>query len=730
MLRSLHKNKFKQLIIPIGLLVCFSVFAAEPNKNLEFTLETPDFSTPNDNIETQSEAEISPLDPMVQAQIRDIRFSSMPGEKVKITIELNQANVEPTSFTVDSPARIALDFPNTTSKLDWRTRKIGIGPISSIAAIEANQRTRIVINLVKQVAFSTRFEDKAFILEVDAKAIASAPADKSLANFKQNKNVPTQGITSVDFRRGNAGEGRVVVTFSSNDVVADIREEGGRIVVDYLNANVVKELQQRLDVVDFATPVSTIDTFKQGNNVRMVITPNGQFQHIAYQSDNTLTIDLKPLTPAEKAEARQAEYVGEKLSLNFQDIEVRAVLQLLADFTSLNIVVSDTVKGSITLRLKSTPWDQAMDIILKAKGLSKRQTGNVILVAPASEIAEREQLELLARKQISELAPLHSELVQVNYAKAQKLAEIIKSDKNTLLSARGNITVDERTNTLLIRDTFDRLAEIRKLIGNLDIPIRQVMIESRIVIASDSFSKDMGIRFGIGGTVSGGGGSIATAGTSSGMNNVISGASFGDDDNFNINLPLGSGTNGPKAPSFSLGFLSSTAILDLELAAMQAEGQGEVVSSPRVITSNQKEALIEQGEEIPYQEASSSGASTTSFRKAVMSLKVTPQITPDDRIILDLKVNKDSRSTNTTGGGAVAIDTKEIQTQVLVENGETVVLGGIYEQQQLKEVKKVPLLGDIPFLGALFRTTSVVNAKTELLIFVTPKILKENFSLN
>ncbi|MDH5729177.1 MAG: type IV pilus secretin PilQ family protein [Gammaproteobacteria bacterium] len=567
-------------------------------------------------------------------------------------------------------------------------------------------------------------------MEVDAKAIASAPADKSLANFKQNKNVPTQGITSVDFRRGNAGEGRVVVTFSSNDVVADIREEGGRIVVDYLNANVVKELQQRLDVVDFATPVSTIDTFKQGNNVRMVITPNGQFQHIAYQSDNTLTIDLKPLTPAEKAEARQAEYVGEKLSLNFQDIEVRAVLQLLADFTSLNIVVSDTVKGSITLRLKSTPWDQAMDIILKAKGLSKRQTGNVILVAPASEIAEREQLELLARKQISELAPLHSELVQVNYAKAQKLAEIIKSDKNTLLSARGNITVDERTNTLLIRDTFDRLAEIRKLIGNLDIPIRQVMIESRIVIASDSFSKDMGIRFGIGGTVSGGGGSIATAGTSSGMNNVISGASFGDDDNFNINLPLGSGTNGPKAPSFSLGFLSSTAILDLELAAMQAEGQGEVVSSPRVITSNQKEALIEQGEEIPYQEASSSGASTTSFRKAVMSLKVTPQITPDDRIILDLKVNKDSRSTNTTGGGAVAIDTKEIQTQVLVENGETVVLGGIYEQQQLKEVKKVPLLGDIPFLGALFRTTSVVNAKTELLIFVTPKILKENFSLN
>lgn len=655
------------------------------------------------------------------ATLNDINFTSMPGNQVQITFSLSGDFAEPNSFTVDEPARIALDFANTKNKLSWRSRRVGMGNIKSIAAIEAGSRTRIVINLVKQVNYTSRVSGNDYVLTLGSGTAEKAPTLAQPGNTASFSTATEKGIKDIDFRRGESGEGRIVVTFTDASIVADIREETGKILVEYLDANLPNELQQSLDVLDFATPVKTIDTFQDGENVKMIITPTGDYEHLAYQSDNTLTIDIKPLTPAQKATVKKAQYTGEKLSLNFQDIEVRAVLQLLADFTSLNVVVSDSVQGNITLRLKNTPWDQALDIILKTKGLAMRKNGSVMLVAPSDEIASREKLELEALKQLSELAPLRSELIQVNYAKATDLSELLKSETNSLLSERGNVTVDERTNTLLVRDTIDRLTEIRKLITSLDIPIRQVLIESRIVIANDGFSRDLGSKIGVRGSKSSGSNTGMVSGTALGLSNTPQVLSQTRD--FNVNFPISE----PNPASFAIGLLTSTALLDLELSALQTEGKGEVVSNPRVITSNQKEALIEQGTEIPYLQSSSSGASTVEFKKAVLSLKVTPQITPDDRVILDLRVTKDS--VGEIFSGVPSIDTKEVQTQVLIDNGETVVLGGIFEHVQKTEKRKVPLLGDIPFLGWLFRSTSKVDEKDELLIFVTPKILKERLKL-
>ena len=656
------------------------------------------------------------------ATLKDINFSSMPGNQVQITFSLSGDFVEPNSFTVDEPARIALDFANTKNKLSWRSRRVGMGNIKSIAAIEAGSRTRIVINLVKQVNYTSRISGNDFILTLGSGTAEKSPTLTQPGNTANFSTATEKGIKDIDFRRGDSGEGRIVVTFTDASIVADIREETGKILVEYLDADLPNELQQSLDVLDFATPVKSIDTFQDGENTKMIITPTGDYEHLAYQSDNTLTIDIKPLTAAQKATVKKAQYTGEKLSLNFQDIEVRAVLQLLADFTSLNVVVSDSVQGNITLRLKNTPWDQALDIILKTKGLAMRKNGSVMLVAPSDEIASREKLELEALKQLSELAPLRSELIQVNYAKATNLSELLKSDTNSLLSERGNVTVDERTNTLLVRDTIDRLTEIRKLITSLDIPIRQVLIESRIVIANDGFSRDLGSKIGVRGSKATGNNTAMVSGTSLGLSNTPQVLSQTRD--FNVNFPVNADLN---PGSFAIGMLTNTGLLDLELTALQTEGKGEVVSNPRVITSNQKEALIEQGTEIPYLQSSSSGASTVEFKKAVLSLKVTPQITPDDRVILDLRVTKDS--VGEVFSGVPSIDTKEVQTQVLIDNGETVVLGGIFEHVQKTEKRKVPLLGDIPFLGWLFRSTSKVDEKDELLIFVTPKILKERLKL-
>jgi len=654
--------------------------------------------------------------------LQDISFSSLPGDKVQITFSISGSFTEPSAFTVDEPARIALDFANVKNKLSWRSRRVGMGNIKSIAAVEAGERTRVVINLVKQVAYTTRMTENSLVLILGSSSSESSPtiSQSGAASFQSKQ---TRGIKNVDFRRGDGGEGRVVVTFSEANMVADIREEAGKIIVEYIDADLPDNLQQSLDVVDFATPVKTIDTFTSGSNVTMIITPTGEYEHLAYQSDKTLTLDVRPITAKEKAAQKKTQYSGEKLSLNFQDIEVRAVLQLLADFTGLNVVVSDSVQGSITLRLKNTPWDQALDIILKTKGLAMRKNGSVMLVAPSEEIAAREKLELEAQKQLTELTPLRSELIQVNYAKASVLAELVQSENNSLLSERGNVSIDERTNTLLIRDTIDRLSDIRKLITSLDIPIRQVLIESRIVIANDGFSSDLGVKLGVTATEKSGNNTIFTSGNAAGFTNSPSLSGSGS--NFNLNLPVTGAASTPG--SFALGLLTDTALLDLELTALQTEGKGEIVSNPKVITSNQKEALIEQGTEIPYLQASSSGATSVAFKKAVLSLKVTPQITPDDRVILDLRVTKDS--VGEVFNGVPSVDTKEVQTQVLVDNGETVVLGGVFEQTKKVEKHKIPLLGDIPLIGWLFRSTSEIDEKDELLIFVTPKILKERLKL-
>ena len=680
--------------------------------------------------------------PLFAADLKDINFNSLPGGQVEVIFQMSGNFSKPGNFTVDEPPRIALDFADTKSKLSWHSRRIGMGNIKSITAIEAGNRTRIVINLVKKTTYTTRVSGDQVILTLGSSTNSADAQNTSIANNSTSNNnitsdipVPhTKSIDNIDFRRGDNGEGRVVVTFSDPSVVADIREESGKVIVEFMDAKLPPRLQQSLDVTDFATPVKTIDTFEDNNNVKMVITPSGNFEHMAYQSDNTLTIDIKPLTAAQQAKIKKSQFEGEKLSLNFQDIEVRAVLQLLADFTGLNIVVSDTVKGNITLRLKNVPWDQALDIILKSKGLAMRKNGTVLLVAPSKEIAQREKLELQSLQQLQQLSPLKSELIQVNYAKATALANIIKSEKSSLLSERGSVTTDERTNTLLVRDTVDRLNEIRKLVARLDIPIRQVLIESRIVVASDNFSRDLGTRLGVvstsqsGKLVSGVSTTgLSSAGVSTTVQNSIAGATAPG--LFNVNLPA-TGTANPAG--LAVGFLVNNSLLDMELSALQLEGKGELISNPRVITANQKEAYIEQGTEIPYSQASSSGATAIQFKKAVLSLKVTPQITPDDRIILDLNVNKDTviPAGSSLNSSVPAIDKKEVKTQVLVDNGETVVLGGIFEEEKTQEYSKVPLLGDIPFLGWLFRSSTNVKKKQELLIFVTPKILKEQLKIH
>ncbi len=667
------------------------------------------------------------------ADLTGISYTSLPGDKVQVKLELSEAPAgEPLSFTIDNPARIALDFPGTHLNVPSRNETIGVGVAHSVAAVEAGGRTRVVLNLVRMVPYDVKVEGDAVYVTLESAGAADvAMATASGKSMGATASATAASLESIDFRRADNGAGRVIVKLSDPSINVNMREEGGRILVDFINTRLPENLNRRLDVVDFATPVKEIDTTAQGNGVHMVITPTGDYEQLAYQTDELLTIEVKPLTKEEVAARKKKEFSGERLSLNFQNIEVRAVLQLIADFTGLNLVASDTVTGNVTLRLKNVPWDQAMDIILKSKGLAMRRAGNVIMVAPQEEIAAREKLELESQKQIAELAPLKTEFIQINYAKASDLSSLIKAEKNNLLSERGNISLDERTNTLLVQDTADKLAEIRKLIEKLDIPVRQVMIESRIVIANDDFSKDLGVRFGYSQKSSqatqGRGHLFSTIG-----GRVPGDVNFGGNTSFNTNnnenyivdLPVA----GPAgALGFAVGKIGSY-LLQLELTALQKEGRGEVISSPRVITANQKEAVIEQGTEIPYQEASSSGATSVSFKKAVLSLRVTPHITPDDRIIMDLNVNKDA--VGTLFAGIPSIDTQNVDTQVLVDNGETVVLGGVYTQEKRDDSSRVPFFGDLPYVGFLFKNTQHSKTKKELLIFVTPKILKEGVALN
>jgi type IV pilus assembly protein PilQ len=537
-----------------------------------------------------------------------------------------------------------------------------------------------------------------------------------------------QGIEDVNFRRGEEGQGRVVVDLSSSEVPVNIDREGGAIVVELPGTRIPERLRRRLDVLDFATPVKFVDIMQRGGNGRIRITPRTEdYEQLAYQSDKSLTVELKPLTEEEVAEREQAEpkYTGERLSLNFQSIEVRSVLQLLADFTGLNVVVSDSVGGTLTLRLKNVPWDQALDIILRTEGLAQRRNGNVIFIAPQQEIAQREQQQLAAAQQKQELAPLRTEYIQVNYAKAADLASIMQSEGTSLLSDRASVTVDQRTNTLLVRDTSNNLEQARQLVNRLDVPVRQVLIESRIVVANDDFNRELGVRFGVSGNATNEQAGVSGSGVVAGQYATQPGATAPVNGDYNVNLPV---TNPAGSIGLALAELPFGSLLQLELSAMQAEGRGEIISTPRVITANQSEAVIEQGVEIPYQEASSSGATSVSFKKAVLSLTVTPQITPDDRVIMDLAITRDS--VGQIFANIPSVDTRELQTQVLVDNGETVVLGGIYEQDKNNTVNRVPFFSDLPVVGTLFKSTVRSNDKSELLVFVTPKIVKGQAGLD
>ena len=686
-------------------------------------------------------------------RLQDIQVQSLPGQRVELRLILSGTAPEPLAFTIDDPARIALDLPETTLGLSSRRRDVNLGPLDTILTAEANGRTRVVLNLDTMVPYETRRSGNTIYITLGAK-----PSDSSVTQFagsaapsaqRSYSSSGSRSIISVDFRRTRDGGGRVMVTLSDPSTPVDIRQEGGRVVAVFKDTDLPAELMRRLDVMDFATPVTTVDTLRTNLDTRIVITAEGKYEQLAYQSDNEFTIEINPVatdTDQLSLFSETKDYDGQRLTLNFQDIETRAVLQLLAETSNRNIVVSDTVQGNVTLRLRNVPWDQALDIVMTTKGLDMRQNGNVIIVAPAEEIAARETADLEARAAINELEPLYSEFLQVNYAKAADLAELISQSEgqNSMLSERGSVAIDDRTNTLLVQDTVSRLQDIRRLVRTLDIPIRQVLIESRIVVVSDDFSRDLGVRFGATGyKANSSDGATVVSGTGVGTDTMI-GSILGNladpangtifpiqlpdlNNRYNVNVPIQN-----PAGRFSIAVLETEYLVDLELTALESEGRSEIVSTPRVITANQKEARIEQGVEIPYQESASSGATTTQFKKAVLSLTVTPQITPDDNIIMDLRVSKDNVGelvASATGGFVPSIDTRAVETQVLVRDGQTVVLGGIYETVRRETVNKVPFLGDIPGVGFLFRSTQKVENKAELLIFVTPRILTEGSSI-
>ena len=685
-------------------------------------------------------------------RLEDIQIQSLPGQRIELKLILSGTAPEPLSFTIDDPARIALDLPETALGLSSRRRDVNLGPLDTVLTAEANGRTRVVLNLDSMVPYETRRSGNTIYITLGAEGgdesmstqFAGRTAEGSSQSFASSG---ARTINSVDFRRTRDGGGRVLITLSDPSTAVDIRQEGGRVVAVFKDTSLPAVLMRRLDVTDFATPVTTVDTLRTNMDTRIVITADGKYEQLAYQSDNEFTIEINPVSDdlevSSSLFSETKEYEGQRLTLNFQDIETRAVLQLLAETSGRNIVVSDTVQGNVTLRLRNVPWDQALDIVMTTKGLDMRENGNVIIVAPAEEIAARETADLEAKAAINELEPLYSEFLQVNYAKASDLAALIGGDSgNALLSERGSVGIDDRTNTLLVNDTAERLQDIRRLVRTLDIPIRQVLIESRIVVVNDDYSRELGVRFGFTGiTDNSDDGIISVTGSSEGSDIIVGSAldnlgntgqpypitAPGISDRYAVNLPIEN-----PAGRMALAVLNSDYIVDLELSALQSEGRGEIVSTPRIITANQKEAIIKQGVEIPYQESASSGATTTQFKEAVLSLTVTPQITPDNNIIMDLLVSKDSvgqLTPSATGGLVPSIDTRSVETQVLVRDGQTVVLGGIYETERRETVNKVPFLGDIPGVGFLFRSKTNTSNKAELLIFVTPRILTEGSSI-
>ena len=677
-------------------------------------------------------------------QLQSIDVQTLSGQQVQLKLHMSGPAPEPLPFTIDKPARIAFDLPNTTLALATHRYDVRSGGVDTVLAAEANGRARLVVNVDALMPYTTKVDGNDIIVTLgqqpgaDVGKSASSSARAAVASSSPVE----RAIRTIDFRRGADGTGRVIVQLTDPRTPVNVRQEGQQIVVDFAGTAMPKNLMRRYDVQDFATPVQTVDAVRVDGSSRLVISSQGDFEQLAYQSDNQYTVEIKASSKRTAGAEEKKEYTGERLTLNFQDIDVRSVLQLLADTSGQNIVVSDSVAGNLTLRLQNVPWDQALDIVLRTKGLDKRRQDNVIIIGPTEELATREKAELAAHKEVQELSPTHTEFMQVNYAKVADLAKLIKtsSAKDSMLSTRGSLSVDERTNTLLVQDTSDKLADIRRLVQTLDVPVKQVLIEARIVIVSDTFERDLGARFGVSAASSLTGGPnslLAISGNNQATNSILAGGVPPNatatlpattlDNRYQVNTPAAN-TNG----SIGVSLLAGSYLVDLELSAAQNEGKSETISSPRVITANQKQATIMQGVEIPYQESASSGATTTQFKDAVLKLKVTPLITPDNRVILDLDVSDDSvgqQVTSATGGSVPSIDTRQIITQVLVNDGQTVVLGGILDTTKSKSANKVPFFGDIPFLGALFRSTTDINNKTELLIFITPKILREGSNL-
>ena len=666
---------------------------------------------------------IALLSPMVHAaSLKTLDVAALPGDRVELKLTFDGPPPTPRGYTTDQPARIALDLPGVTNQLASKRRDLGGGNARSATVVEAGDRTRLIIGLTQLAPYDTRIEGNNLFVVVGKgvapKTQAARPAVASAAPARASAPVG-KAIRGVDFQRGTQGEGNVVIDLSDPSIAPDIQEREGKIILNFARTQLPEPLRVRLDVKDFATPVQFVNAIAGGDRATISIEPSGTFDYSTYQTDNKLTVSVRPMTveDLQKRNSDRATYSGEKLSLNFQDIEVRSVLQLIADFTNLNLVASDTVQGGITLRLQNVPWDQALDLVLKTKGLDKRKVGNVLLVAPADEIAARERQELESQKQIADLAPLRRELLQVNYAKAADIAKLFQSVTSAEAKAdeRGTITVDERTNNIIAYQTQDRLDELRRIVAQLDIPVRQVMIEARIVEANVDYDKSLGVRWG---------GSIQNKGNWS-----SSGVTTGD--STTIGTPGSTSTNQPfvdlgasgNTSGIGIAFITDNVLLDLELTAMEKTGNGEIVSQPKVVTSDKETAKILKGTEIPYQEASSSGATSVSFKEASLSLEVTPQITPDNRIIMEVKVTKDEPDYLNKVQDVPPIKKNEVNAKVLVNDGETIVIGGVFSNTQSKVVDKVPFLGDVPYLGRLFRRDVVSETKSELLVFLTPRIM-------
>ncbi len=702
----------------------------------------------------------TPLAAWAQNKIQSISSSLQGGIEV-VRVELSEPlTAVPAGFSIQSPARIAVDLPGVTNAMGRNSLEINQGNLRSVAVAQAGERTRLVLNLKQASGYRAQLQGNALLLILDTETTLAAapgqPAEATATQFAPPQNTTPQGLRDIDFRRGADGAGRVIVALPSTQVGVDIRQQGQSLVVEFLRSTLPEQLRRRLDVADFGTPVRTVSTFQAGDRVRMVVEPSGNWEHSAYQSDNQFVLEVRPVRLDPNKLVAGTGFLGEKLSLNFQNIEVRALLQVIADFTNFNVVTSDTVTGNVTLRLKDVPWDQALDIILQSKGLGVRKNGNVLWIAPKDELSAKEQAELEARKKVAELEPTRTQSFQLNYARAEDVARNLSGQSQAggagaalalpggtaaptsrILSARGSVLAETRTNQIFVTDIPSKLEEVQNLISKIDVPVRQVLIEARIVEADDTFGRALGVKLGgqdlrgvrggVPGYSVGGDNRIVFGGNYAAIGSATNQPGMGTftDSSF-VNLPANtSSLGGAAAATFALSLFGASAnrFLNLEISALEAEGKGKIVSSPRVLAFDKERALIEQGEELPYQAATSSGATQVQFRKAILKLEVTPQITPEGSVILDVDINKDSVGRSTTAG--FAIDTKHVKTQVLVENGGTVVIGGIFTQVERDSVNKVPLLGDIPVLGVLFQNKARSTNKTELLIFLTPKIVTE-----